>query len=657
MAQNLNTCDQTIMKKSKFILLTCIVAISLAGCQEKEDPNGNSPNDPLGNSPEELLFKGYNLLNLSYTEFYEFASKNNGNAPAALYETGKLILDTGIPQDVYIVDSIYMYIVMNADITMLLRLDYVDENDKSIYRGGPDSGNRLMQLLNENSCSNAIPNNKVLLWGAADDLSIDYSTIKEILSASDFEFEVTELLREECTPSSLKTLDQYGLVLIDTHGMPDAILTGSKLNFREEIKTLNDFKKAMLASLSQDGFDDFLSGKLKIGWTVIKPELGGEEWWKQGKTIQTDQRLDIWADMDFLENLPDLSNTIIFNNSCYSGATVKKILHGNINGVPVNVILTETVANAFMGRNPIAYYGWNFDDLTAGPVDNYIATQAEENFISRLADSADSTGMAYRKPNGDLFIFDLLPLNNPRELRLSHFNKDSFCYQEPCEETFTDPRDGQVYKTVCIGDQVWMAENLRATKYNDNTPIATGHSNSLWSALTTGAYTIYPHSNINGLNSDAEVLEAYGALYNGYAVDASKGLCPLGWHVPTDEDWTELVEYVVAEVGEGAGNALKSCRQVNHPDGGDCAISEHPRWDSDAVHSGYDVFGFSALPGGYRNGTNGSYEMVGRFGLWWSASGSSNNTAYRRAMGSNFNSLTRTSWTKDWGLCVRCIKD
>ncbi len=82
-----------------------------------------------------------------------------------------------------------MYIKMNADITMLLNINYVDENGYSTYRGGSDSGNGLMKLMKSETCSNPIPNNRVLLWGAADDLPFDYSEIKKILSESDFEFE------------------------------------------------------------------------------------------------------------------------------------------------------------------------------------------------------------------------------------------------------------------------------------------------------------------------------------------------------------------------------------------------------------------------------------------------------------------------------------
>ncbi len=98
-----------------------------------------------------------------------------------------------------------------------------------------------------------------------------------------------------------------------------------------------------------------------------------------------------------------------------------------------------------------------------------------------------------------------------------------------------------------------MAENLRVTKYNIGVAILRGLSNTEWDNTTNGAYAIYPHEggetedNVEGLNSDAEVVAAYGKLYNWYAVADSRGLCPIGWSVPSDADWTQLVNYVASQ--------------------------------------------------------------------------------------------------------------
>jgi uncharacterized protein (TIGR02145 family) len=234
----------------------------------------------------------------------------------------------------------------------------------------------------------------------------------------------------------------------------------------------------------------------------------------------------------------------------------------------------------------------------------------------------------------------------------------------PCPgmPTVTDI-DGNVYNTVQIGGQCWIRENLKVTKYNDNNLIPTGYTDSQWGNLTTGAYAIFPHSQIDGLNSDAEVLDAYGALYNWYAVNTGN-LCLTGWHVPTDAEWPQLVDYVVAQGypnelhnPNGAGNALKSCRQVDSPLGGDCATNEHPRWSLDNTHHGSDAFGFSALPGGSRYNLPGNFLNVGNYGSWWSRTELDATLAWYRSLHYATGSVTRSYYNKRNGFSVRCVRD
>ena len=223
---------------------------------------------------------------------------------------------------------------------------------------------------------------------------------------------------------------------------------------------------------------------------------------------------------------------------------------------------------------------------------------------------------------------------------------------DPEPGTVTDI-DGNVYQTVIIGNQEWMAENLRVSRYNNGNAIPTGLSDGEWGSTTSGAYAIYNNSN--------DMLEAYGKLYNCYAVDDERGLCPEGWSIPGDDDWTALVNYVVSQgfpnsnVINGAGNALKSCRQVDSPLGGDCDTSEHPRWNSHGTHSGFDEFGFSALPGGSRY-ASGNYGSIGVLGYWWSSSEVSSANAWFRYVGSASGSVVRHIYDKRFGFSVRCFR-
>ncbi len=197
--------------------------------------------------------------------------------------------------------------------------------------------------------------------------------------------------------------------------------------------------------------------------------------------------------------------------------------------------------------------------------------------------------------------------------------------------------EGNFYKTVEIGWGEWMTENFRATKYNDGTPIPTGLDPAEWSNTLEGAYAVYPHEDVDGLDSDEEVVNAYGLHYNWYAVETGK-LCPPGWRVPSAEDWHGLLSYLIDNYdeinAENAGDFLKSCRQVDSPLGDDCNTNIHPRWNKDGVDhfkeellrirlpegeyprpgfefnfvfepgplAGTDEFGFAALPAGQYSG-------------------------------------------------------
>ena len=196
--------------------------------------------------------------------------------------------------------------------------------------------------------------------------------------------------------------------------------------------------------------------------------------------------------------------------------------------------------------------------------------------------------------------------------------------------------DGNVYSTVTIGTQEWMVENLKTTKYNDGNSIPLVTGNADWVALTTPGYCLYDNEITNKT--------PYGVLYNWYAVNTGK-LCPTGWHVPTDAEWTTLTDYAGGK--DVAGGKLKSTRTV--PDA-------HPRWES--PNSGAtDEYGFSALPGGYRD-SNGVFRGLGGGGNWWSATEGGAENAWTRSMAYNYRDAGGfyLVYKKD-GMSVRCVKN
>lgn len=208
-----------------------------------------------------------------------------------------------------------------------------------------------------------------------------------------------------------------------------------------------------------------------------------------------------------------------------------------------------------------------------------------------------------------------------------------FCQKEDDDDAsgaITD-KDGNVYTSVIIGTQEWMAENLKTTKYNDGTDIPLVTDDYEWGDLTTDAYCWY--------NNDAATYKTpYGALYNWYAVNTGK-LCPTGWHIPTDEEWTELTDYLGGT--SVAGGKLKE--------------SGTTHWNSPNTGATNET-GFTALPSGYRN-YGGTYDDIVNYGYWWSSQEFSTTEAYYRDMSYNDISIYRGNDYKLYGFSVRCLRD
>lgn len=192
-------------------------------------------------------------------------------------------------------------------------------------------------------------------------------------------------------------------------------------------------------------------------------------------------------------------------------------------------------------------------------------------------------------------------------------------------------KDGNVYQTVSIGTQVWMAENLKTTKYNDGTDIPLVTDNTAWSDLTTPGYCWYE-------NDQPTYAGIYGALYNWYVVETGK-LCPSGWHVPTDAEFTILTDYLGGL--SIAGGKLK-----------DNTVTYWESPNNDATNES----GFTALPGGYRN-PDGDYLSDEISGYFWSSTEYTSPYAWCRAVYYLNGECYRNSNDKNEGLSIRCVKD
>jgi len=211
-------------------------------------------------------------------------------------------------------------------------------------------------------------------------------------------------------------------------------------------------------------------------------------------------------------------------------------------------------------------------------------------------------------------------------------------------------QDGNAYKTVTIGTQTWMSENLKTNKYNDGSTIPNETNDNAWSALTTGAECTYD----NVMNADTT--NKYGRLYNWYAVNTGK-LCPMGWHVPSDDEWITLEKYLIANKYNFEGNTTSD--KVAK------AMANSSGWNPYSYASSIgneqtsnNASGFSALPSGYRNYSSGSFYYKGYTGYWWSSSEYDDpNSAHSRYLDYTSNTLYNDHAKKSTGYSVRCLND
>ncbi len=218
--------------------------------------------------------------------------------------------------------------------------------------------------------------------------------------------------------------------------------------------------------------------------------------------------------------------------------------------------------------------------------------------------------------------------------------------------TVTDA-SGNTYPTVKIGNQIWMAENLRTTKYRDGSNIPVVSDNTQWSDNYNNSTTL---PMMCWYNNDQATYTAnkFGALYNWYAINPStngnKNICPNGWHIPTDAEWNLLIESLDPTYNPTAAGIQNT---QSYTAGSKMKTTGTQYWQSpntDATNSS----GFSGLPGGFRTGY---YLSVGNSGYWWSSTENNTFNSWYRYLNCTNGAVQRQNIQKQHGFSVRCIKD
>ena len=200
----------------------------------------------------------------------------------------------------------------------------------------------------------------------------------------------------------------------------------------------------------------------------------------------------------------------------------------------------------------------------------------------------------------------------------------------------TTDQDGNVYKTVTIGTQTWMAENLRTTKYRNGELIQEIQDSTEWvkSTLKTGAYCNY----MNTTNQND--IKMYGRLYNWYAASDTKNLAPEGWHVADTLDWNVLIQHLESKTI--AGGKLK-----------ETGLAHWKITNSGATNE----TGFTALPAGYRKSTGGSFSGMGNSSVFWTKAKKNTTEAFGYNILNEGSGCYQVKYKYKFGFSVRCVKD
>jgi uncharacterized protein (TIGR02145 family) len=194
-------------------------------------------------------------------------------------------------------------------------------------------------------------------------------------------------------------------------------------------------------------------------------------------------------------------------------------------------------------------------------------------------------------------------------------------------------QDGNTYKTVTIGKQIWMAENLRTTKFRNGEKIILVTDSNAWKNSSSAAYCNYKNS------SNIDTIATYGRLYNGYVISDSRNIAPEGWHVPSDEEWAILIEFL-------GGDTVAGCKLKEDS-------TKH--WQSPNKNVTNET-GYTALPAGYRSVT-GDFLSLSYYTQYWSSTVTSDNLAQLRSMYYFSNDIGKGSVSLNYGFSIRCVKD
>ncbi|MEP7233700.1 MAG: FISUMP domain-containing protein [Ignavibacteriota bacterium] len=521
------------MKSLKLLaLFACAVFFCQCKTSQTSEPSGAG----------RTLFEITKTLDTAQGKFREFSSAHPHSTP---WQILQLVADWIRTQPnvktVLFYDSAYLDIHLQSGLRAMYIINQYGTDSLSISRGGgkPVTSMKLTPTARAN---NVITNKNVLIFApfvgkALGDLyhAGDLDHLVNVIKSSDHELKVTLLQNNECSVDAIASFSNYGLVIINTHGVPDGFITGHVFSGLDPIHDTDDVAvKEHLDSQMPDGFNKVKTGLFSF---CVLENIANRTDWQDFLTVRSAGTYRLMANSTFISALPPMPNTVVFGNMCYSGWS----LPGEVTLTDRGVFVVEfPIKAAFIGLHPISYYSYGYGDGRSAPVDNAFAKRMEDSLVYALTIRDDSTGRAYLNALGNEYTARQLGLAASQispDMPLLHSESKDYGYND-CIKDFIDPRDGQKYKATCIGKQTWMAQNL-----NYDAP----------------GSLCYDSTSAN--------CSTYGKLYNWKTAMNSQpasstnpsgvqGICPKGWHIPSEAEWMQAINFLGGL--SVAGGSLKS---------------------------------------------------------------------------------------------------
>ncbi len=421
--------------------------------------------------------------------------------------------------------------------------------------------------------------------------------VVDLAEGGKVDLEVT--LRVDEGIDAFRDITDYGFIIINTHGSNNGFSTGEAVFSNNLIAFSDDVEVA-------DGVNEIASALREKDITITS-------YWNYGtdEEVEIDEAsYDLTFEYIQKQNW-QFDNAIWVANYCYSG---------NYNGRMGSILAAKGVKS---------FYGYSYTNGRADRVTNDLCWRAEDTIIRSMLYDVDTTGIAHLANRTTLLQDDRywkdLPLRSIQRKAerfifgpqtMNHYLDRGYHYED-CSESFVDSRDGKEYLTVCIGDQTWMAENL------DWDGAGICYDNSSGNCSSYGR--LYSIKELTGLQTSTDSTVV-------------KGLCPDGWHVPSEAEYQELIDYC----------------------GGETEAADKLRSSSGWPTSHSDVFGFNLKAAGHytEGGGNSLFRWIGEDTKLWTSSQNSSGLYIALSAfhpGLSFGSFTATG--QEWYFSCRCIKD